>query len=204
MERRRPRKDYGDDDYPRFDQDLSRRTLLRRLGGLGGIVLFASGPWAAALAARADEEGWVVTVPPADEWHVVHHGDQPVYWRLALDVTDIDVVVCIEDGTPGLIESIDTHLLALDLADIESTVARPAIEEAIVAIVADACPHPESDDDDPAGDDDSAADDDPPDPGDHPSITLLELDLKLTAPEEEWDLMGVIAEPACACRLPRP
>jgi hypothetical protein len=208
MDRRQPRKSYRGDHYPRYDDGLTRRSALRRLGGLGGLVLLGTGPFAAALAARADEEGWYVTVPPWDEWRTVYHGEQPVYYRVILDVASDDIAACVEGGADGLIEAIDGYLLALALADIESSLARPAIEDEIMSIIVAACPGPEpTGDDDSAGDDgddDSAGDDDDDSAAgdDHPDHTLIRLDLQLTDPGD-WDLAGVIAEPSCACRLPR-
>lgn len=200
MKNRRPRKRYDGDDYPRYGEGPSRRSVLRRIGGLGGLVLMGSGPWVAALTARADYEGWVAHVPENLGWRSFFHGDQPVYYRVVVEVTRADIADCIADLEMGIIEEIDAYLLTLELADIESEVARPEIEDRVVAIVAAACPAPGFlYDDDSADDDDDPADDDVS--SDH---TLVRLDLQLTEPEDEWDVMGIMAEPSCACRLPKP
>ncbi len=196
--RRRPKPRYDGDDYPRHE-GLTRRSALRRIGGLGGLVLMGTGPWVAALAARADGESWLAHVPEHMGWRSFFHGDQPVYYRVVVEVTHPDIAGCIADGELEIIGEIDAYLLTLELADIESTLARPEIEDGVVAIVAAACPADAPGDDDSAADDDDSAGGDPPSP-DH---TLVRLDLQLTEPEDEWDVMGIMAEPSCACRLPR-
>ena len=197
--RRRPRRIYDGDEYPKHE-GVTRRGALRRLGGLGGLVLLGSGPWVAALSARADGEAWYAHVPDGMGWRAFFHGEQPVYYRVVLEVTDEGIATCIADGEVDIIDRIDTYLLTLELADIESEVARPTIEDEVVAIIAEVCPA-----DDPGDDDSGSADDDDSAGGDlaSPDHTLVRLDLQLTEPEDEWDVMGIMAEPSCACRLPR-
>ncbi len=212
--KREPRGRYEGGDYGQFEEGLTRRSALRRLGGLGGLVLLGSSPWTAAMVARArdgEPDLWYVQLPSGGEWHSFLHGEQPVWVRVALDVTCADTAGCLMETVTELVTEIEVYLLTLDLADFESDVARPTLEEDVVSILAEACPPLDDPGDDdtagqpPGGDDDSAAgDDDTTGPSEHPDLTLVRLDLQLTEPDEEWDLMGVIGRPSCACRLPSP
>ncbi len=195
MRKREPRSAYDGASYPHLESDVTRRSALRRLGGLGGLLLVGVSPGLGPVVARALElgrDGWLADIPSGGELRELDHGGHWIAYRVVLEVENIGIADCVLESESEIIQEVDTYLLERQLIDIESEALRPEIEEAVIGIIAGVCPAPG-----PADDDDSA---DEPEDVTH-GYTLVQLDLYRL--EDEIELAGDVAQPTCCPMLPR-